>query len=165
MSKPIRPLRTDKDRDGALAEYESYFDSKPKPGTEEADRFELLGMVLAKYEEEHCPARSRKNWIDLLFEVQLGKRSCGNMADIILDQIEALQKRAEDAEGERDEAQSDLVQARARIGELVEGIVAIRDYMLITSEKWGGAPKMRYQAILKNISKIARSLLDTKEPS
>ena len=39
----------------ALAEYESYFDYEPEIGSEGADRFELLGLLLAKYEEDHFP--------------------------------------------------------------------------------------------------------------
>jgi HTH-type transcriptional regulator/antitoxin HigA len=40
----------------ALAEFEAYFDSEPQAGSEDGDRFELLGILLAKYEEEHFPA-------------------------------------------------------------------------------------------------------------
>ncbi len=50
-----RPLRTEADFEVALAEYERYFDREPEPDTEEADRFELLGVLLARYEEEHYP--------------------------------------------------------------------------------------------------------------
>ena len=39
-----------------LAEYETYFDVEPAPGTAEADRFELLGLLLARYEDENLPA-------------------------------------------------------------------------------------------------------------
>jgi HTH-type transcriptional regulator / antitoxin HigA len=52
---PIRPLRDDAAYEAALARYEHYFDREPEPGTPEGDRFELLGMVIAKYEEEHFP--------------------------------------------------------------------------------------------------------------
>ena len=36
-----------------MVEFESYFDNEPAPGSAEADRFELLGLVLSKYEGEH----------------------------------------------------------------------------------------------------------------
>ena len=39
----------------ALTEFESYFDDEPAPGTIEADRFEALGLALARYEHEHHP--------------------------------------------------------------------------------------------------------------
>ncbi len=41
--------------DAYLAEYETYFDSEPAPGSDAADRFELLGLLLSRYEEDHFP--------------------------------------------------------------------------------------------------------------
>ncbi len=54
----IRPLRSEADYDAMLEEIERYFENEPKPGTEEADRFDLLAVVIEDYE--------RKRWsIDL----------------------------------------------------------------------------------------------------
>lgn len=39
----------------ALAEFEAYFDNEPQVGGDGGDRFELLGLLLARYEEEHFP--------------------------------------------------------------------------------------------------------------
>jgi HTH-type transcriptional regulator / antitoxin HigA len=50
----IRPLRTEADYDAALEEIERYFDNEPKQETPEADRFDLLALVIDDYE--------RKNW-------------------------------------------------------------------------------------------------------
>jgi hypothetical protein len=47
---PVSIIRTEADYDAAHAEFMSYFDGEPAPGTPAADRFELLGLVLAKYE-------------------------------------------------------------------------------------------------------------------
>jgi len=52
---PVRVLHADADHAAALAEYESYFDVEPTPGTEAADRFELLGLVIADYEARRWP--------------------------------------------------------------------------------------------------------------
>jgi len=52
--KMIRPLRSEADYDAALAAIARYFDEPPKPGTPEADRFDLLALVIEDYE--------RKNW-------------------------------------------------------------------------------------------------------
>lgn len=52
---PIRILHSDADHAAALAEYETYFDMEPSPGTEAADRFELLGLVIADYEARRWP--------------------------------------------------------------------------------------------------------------
>ncbi len=55
VSAPIRPLHSEAEYKAALVEYETYFDNEPASGSRAADRFELLGMVIAKYEDEHFP--------------------------------------------------------------------------------------------------------------
>lgn len=51
----IRPLHSESDYDAALKEIEAYFEHEPEPGTPEADRFELLALVIADYEAKHWP--------------------------------------------------------------------------------------------------------------
>jgi HTH-type transcriptional regulator/antitoxin HigA len=51
----IRLLHAQADYEAAMAEYEAYFDREPEPGSPEADRFELLGLVIARYEAERFP--------------------------------------------------------------------------------------------------------------
>ena len=53
--KAIRPLRTKADYEAALDELEAFFDLEPKPGTVEADRFDLLALVIEDYEKKHWP--------------------------------------------------------------------------------------------------------------
>lgn len=55
MASKIRIIRDETGCASAMAEYEAFFDNEPKPGGEDADRFELLGLLLAKYEEDHFP--------------------------------------------------------------------------------------------------------------
>lgn len=52
--KTVRPLRSEADYEAALTEIERYFDKTPKRGTLEADRFDLLALVIEDYE--------KKNW-------------------------------------------------------------------------------------------------------
>ena len=52
--KIIRPLRSEADYDAALEEVERYFEVEPKPDTPEADRFDLLALIIEDYE--------RKRW-------------------------------------------------------------------------------------------------------
>lgn len=52
---PVRVIHDDAAHAKALAEYETYFDVEPTPGTAEADRFELLGLVIAAYEARRWP--------------------------------------------------------------------------------------------------------------
>jgi HTH-type transcriptional regulator / antitoxin HigA len=55
MAKKItRPLRSQADYDAALEDIERYFDNEPKPDTPEADRFDLLALIIEDYE--------RKRW-------------------------------------------------------------------------------------------------------
>ena len=49
---PIQPLRNEADYAAALRRFESYFDNEPAAGSPEGDRFVLLGVAIAKYEEE-----------------------------------------------------------------------------------------------------------------
>jgi HTH-type transcriptional regulator/antitoxin HigA len=46
----ICPLRSEADYEAALDEIERYFEDEPKPGTREADRFDLLALVIEDYE-------------------------------------------------------------------------------------------------------------------
>ena len=51
----IRPIRTETEYDEALDEIERYFDNEPKPGTAEADRFDLLALIIEDYERKCWP--------------------------------------------------------------------------------------------------------------
>ena len=42
----VRPLRSEVDYGRALAEIARYFEKEPKPGTPEADRFDLLALLI-----------------------------------------------------------------------------------------------------------------------
>jgi HTH-type transcriptional regulator/antitoxin HigA len=53
--KPIRPLRSEIDYDVALEEIERYFEKAPARGTPEADRFDLLAIIIEDYESKHWP--------------------------------------------------------------------------------------------------------------
>ena len=53
--KMIRPIRTEAEYDQALEEIERYFDNEPKPGTPEADRFDLLALIVEDFERKRWP--------------------------------------------------------------------------------------------------------------
>jgi tyrosyl-tRNA synthetase len=44
--KMIRPIRGEGEYEQALEEIERYFEDEPKPGTSEADRFDLLALII-----------------------------------------------------------------------------------------------------------------------
>src|SRR5262245_48685109 len=47
----VRALHTEADYEWTLKEVERYFDNPPKPGTDEADRFDVLSTLIEKYED------------------------------------------------------------------------------------------------------------------
>jgi HTH-type transcriptional regulator / antitoxin HigA len=49
----IKPIKTKRDYQAALARLETIFDSTP--GTAEGDELEVLGILIDKYEMEHYP--------------------------------------------------------------------------------------------------------------
>jgi HTH-type transcriptional regulator/antitoxin HigA len=49
--KNIRALHSVKDYEWALKEIEKYFDKQPAPGTEDADRFDVLAALIKEYDE------------------------------------------------------------------------------------------------------------------
>lgn len=51
----IRPIRTEAEYDEALDEIERHFEDEPKPGTPEADRFDLLASIVEDYERKRWP--------------------------------------------------------------------------------------------------------------
>ena len=50
-----RPIRTAAEYKAALAEIETYFAREPEENTPEADRFDLLTLLIEAYEEQHHP--------------------------------------------------------------------------------------------------------------
>ena len=55
VATAIRPLRSEADYEAALDSIERYFDREPRPGTAEADRFDLLTLVIEDYERQRWP--------------------------------------------------------------------------------------------------------------
>ena len=50
-----RPIRTEAEYKAALTEIEPFFDREPTKGTAEADRFDLLALLIEAYEEQRHP--------------------------------------------------------------------------------------------------------------
>ncbi|MGE0750834.1 MAG: type II toxin-antitoxin system HigA family antitoxin [Variibacter sp.] len=79
----VRALHTDADYAWALKEIERYFDNPPKSGTAEADRFDVLSVLIEKYEDnEHDVPVSDP--IDVLhFAIDSMGRSQADLARIV----------------------------------------------------------------------------------
>lgn len=51
----LKPIHTEQEYKIALKAIEPYFDNEPDLGTPEADRFELLAMIIQSYEDKNYP--------------------------------------------------------------------------------------------------------------
>jgi HTH-type transcriptional regulator/antitoxin HigA len=109
MAQTISIIRDEAGYAAAMAELEAYFDNEPAPGSEDGDRFELLGLLLARYEEEQFPmpktspveairfAMDRKGLAQSDLAELLGSRSraseiLNGRRDLTLPQIRLLSK-------------------------------------------------------------------------
>ena len=51
--KHLKPIRNKVEYKAALSEASNFFDDEPKRGSKEADRFEILLMLIEAYEAQH----------------------------------------------------------------------------------------------------------------
>jgi len=54
-------IKTDEQYEEALAVVEELMDSDPEPGTGDADKLELLILLISNYEKEHFPMEWQTN--------------------------------------------------------------------------------------------------------
>ena len=71
--KMIRPIRTETEYDGALEEIERYFENEPKPGTPEADRFDLLALIVEDYERKRRPIEPPETIAAIRYRMETGR--------------------------------------------------------------------------------------------
>jgi HTH-type transcriptional regulator/antitoxin HigA len=81
--KIIRPLRNEADYDAALEEIEDYFENEPKVGTSEADRFDLLALVIEDYERTHWPIDPPDPVEAILFRMETGGFSQADLGKLL----------------------------------------------------------------------------------
>jgi HTH-type transcriptional regulator/antitoxin HigA len=70
--KMIRPIRTETEYDETLEEIERYFEDEPKPGTPEADRFDLLALIVEDYERKRWPIEPPETIDAIRFRMETG---------------------------------------------------------------------------------------------
>jgi HTH-type transcriptional regulator/antitoxin HigA len=80
---PVRPLRTEADYEAALAAIRPFFDNEPAEGTPDADHFDLLTLVIAKYEDEHHPIPEADPVAAVQLVMESNGYSRGDLADIL----------------------------------------------------------------------------------
>jgi HTH-type transcriptional regulator/antitoxin HigA len=81
--KMIRPLRSEREYEKALDEIERYFDNEPKRGTEEADRFDLLALVIGDYENKHWPIDPPDPVEAIRFRMETGGHSQADLGRLL----------------------------------------------------------------------------------
>lgn len=83
MMMDVRPLHTEADYEWALKEVERYFDNPPTPGTPEAGRFDVLAVLIEKYEDSHYDMPAADPMEVLHFAIDSMGRSQADLARII----------------------------------------------------------------------------------
>ena len=79
----IRPLRTETDNDEALEEIERYFENEPKPGTPEADRCDLLALIIEDYERKRWPIEPPETIDAIRYRMETGGYSQADLGRLL----------------------------------------------------------------------------------
>jgi HTH-type transcriptional regulator/antitoxin HigA len=79
----IKPLHTSSDYEWALTEIEPYFKDLPVPGTEAADRFDVLSVLIEKFEDTHFPVPDADPIEVLEFAIESMGHTQGELAAIL----------------------------------------------------------------------------------
>ena len=78
--KMIRPIRTEAEYDEALEEIERYFENEPKAGTPEADRFDLLALIVEDYERKRWPIEPPETIDAIRYRMETGGYTQADLA-------------------------------------------------------------------------------------
>jgi HTH-type transcriptional regulator / antitoxin HigA len=81
--KMIRPLRSEADYDAALEEIERYFENEPKPGTPEADRFDLLALIIEDYERKRWPIEPPDTIAAIRYSMETGGHTQADLGRLL----------------------------------------------------------------------------------
>ena len=84
MAKKItRPLRSEADYDAALEEIERYFEIEPKPDTPEADRFDLLALIIEDYERKRWPIEPPDTVDAIRYRMEMGEYTQADLGRLL----------------------------------------------------------------------------------
>lgn len=79
----MRPIRTEKEYEAALAEIEPYFSKEPKAGSEAADRFDLLALLIEDYERRQWPVEPADPIDVIEFKMQSAGLTQSDLAELL----------------------------------------------------------------------------------
>jgi HTH-type transcriptional regulator/antitoxin HigA len=81
--KHWRPLRTEADYDEALREIEVFFEREPAKDTAEADRFDMLALLIEDYERRHWPVEPAEPRDAIRFRMESGGFSQADLGHVL----------------------------------------------------------------------------------
>jgi HTH-type transcriptional regulator/antitoxin HigA len=81
--KMILPLHNEAEYEAAVDEIERYFDQEPARGTPEADRFDLLALVIEDYERKHWPIDPPDAIDAIRFGMEVGGRTQADLGRLL----------------------------------------------------------------------------------
>jgi HTH-type transcriptional regulator/antitoxin HigA len=81
--KTIKPLRSEKEYEAALTEIEAYFNKEPRPGTAEADRFDLLALVIEDYERKRWPISPPSPVEAIRYRMETGRFNQSDLGKVV----------------------------------------------------------------------------------
>jgi HTH-type transcriptional regulator/antitoxin HigA len=81
--KVIRPLHNEAEYEAAVDEIEDYFEREPKHGTPEADRFDLLALVIEDYEKKRWPIDPPDAVDAIRFGMEVGGRTQADLGRLL----------------------------------------------------------------------------------
>jgi HTH-type transcriptional regulator / antitoxin HigA len=79
----IRAIRNEADYDWALAEIERYFESEPRRGTADAERFDILASLIDAYEARHWPVEPPDAVEAIKYRMELSGYTAGDLARLL----------------------------------------------------------------------------------
>lgn len=81
--KVIRPIRSEAEYEAAVDEIERFFEDEPKKGSAEADRFDLLALVVEDYERRRWPIESPDPVEAIRYGMESGGRSQADLGRLL----------------------------------------------------------------------------------
>jgi len=81
--KDIRAIRKDADLAWAIAEVSRYFDNPPAPGSEDAERFDILSDLIEAYESRHYPIEAPEPIELLKAHMEMTGRTQSDLANLL----------------------------------------------------------------------------------
>ena len=79
----IRAIRNEADYEWALAEIARYFENQPVPGTEDADRFDVLASLIEAYEAKHWTIEPTDPIEAIEYRMELSGYTQKDLSDLI----------------------------------------------------------------------------------